>query len=283
MLIRRAFSLQNPATTIKQARHPFHSSSIYRMRLPYIPDPPPTSSEEEERIVAAVRARRAPRPLQALDLTLLHSPPVADGWNSFLGAIRTRTSLAQDIRELAISRVAVVNRAWYEWAHHAPLAVQGGIEEGLMDKVKVPEALRLGKGEGEGFTERQWATLVYADEMTRNVEVRDETFAVLKGLFTDQEVVEITATVAAYNCVSRFLVALDGKFLAFRGRRSADDVTDVGDSGREERTWSGCGGEALGEVLSCWSGKVCNAHGGQSSLSDTRRSGKMSLGRGMTV
>ncbi|KAH8911013.1 carboxymuconolactone decarboxylase [Coniochaeta sp. PMI_546] len=179
------------------------------MRLPYIPDPPPTSSEEEERIVAAVRARRAPRPLQALDLTLLHSPPVADGWNSFLGAIRTRTSLAQDIRELAISRVAVVNRAWYEWAHHAPLAVQGGIEEGLMDKVKVPEALRLGEGEGEGFTERQWATLVYADEMTRNVEVRDETFAVLKGLFTDQEVVEITATVAAYNCVSRFLVALD--------------------------------------------------------------------------
>ncbi|OIW28834.1 hypothetical protein CONLIGDRAFT_577262 [Coniochaeta ligniaria NRRL 30616] len=164
------------------------------MRLPYIPDPPPTSSPEEERIVSAVRARRAPRPLQALDLTLLHSPPVADGWNSFLGAVRTRTSLPQDIRELAISRVAVVNRAWYEWGHHAPLAVAGGIAEELMEK---------------GFTEKQWATLVYADEMTRNVEVRDETFAVLKGLFSDQEVVEITATVAAYNCVSRFLVALD--------------------------------------------------------------------------
>lgn len=179
------------------------------MRLPYIPDPPPTSSPEEERIVSAVRARRAPRPLQALDLTLLHSPPVADGWNSFLGAVRTRTTLPQDVRELAISRVAVVNRAWYEWAHHAPLAVEGGVGEELMERVKEPGELRIGQGEGKGFTEKQWAVLVYADEMTRNVEVRDETFKVLKGLFTDREVVEITATVAAYNCVSRFLVALD--------------------------------------------------------------------------
>ncbi|KAB5577654.1 AhpD-like protein [Coniochaeta sp. 2T2.1] len=179
------------------------------MRLPYIPDPPPTSSQEEERIVAAVRARRSPRPLQPLDLTLLHSPPVADGWNSFLGAIRTRTSLPHDIRELAISRVAVVNRAWYEWGHHAPLAVQGGVSEGLMEQVKVPEGLKFGEGQGEGFSEKQWACLVYADEMTRNVEVRDETFARVRELFSEREVVEITATVAAYNCVSRFLVALD--------------------------------------------------------------------------
>ena len=187
------------------------------MRLPYIPDPPPTSTEEEARIVAAVRARRAPRPLQPLDLTLLHSPPVADGWNSFLGAVRTRTTLAQDVRELAISRVAVVNRAWYEWAHHAPLAVQGGVGEGLMEQVKEPGLLKLdeGKGEGEGFTERQWVVLVYADEMTRNVEVSDGTFGRLRELFSEREVVEITATVAAYNCVSRFLVALDGEFLFF--------------------------------------------------------------------
>jgi alkylhydroperoxidase family enzyme len=184
------------------------------MRLPYVADPPPTSTAEEARIVAAVRARRAPRPLQPLDLALLHSPPVADGWNSFLGAIRTRTSLAQDIRELAISRVAVVNRAWYEWGHHAPLAVQGGVAEELMEKIKVPQQLRLDGDDGsrEGFSDKQWATLVYADEMTRNVEVSDGTFARLRELFSEREVVEITGTVAAYNCVSRFLVALDGEF-----------------------------------------------------------------------
>src|SRR6266566_8747847 len=102
------------------------------MRLPYIPDPPTPRDEAEAAIVRRIRARRAPRPLQPLDLALLHSPPVADGWNSFLGAVRTRMLLPDDIRELAVSRVAVVNRAWYEWGHHAPLAAAAGVsEEGL--------------------------------------------------------------------------------------------------------------------------------------------------------
>ena len=46
--------------------------------------------------------------------------------------------------------------------------------------------------------------------MTVGVQVSDEIFAGLRGFFPEErEVVEITATVAAYNCVSRFLVALD--------------------------------------------------------------------------
>jgi alkylhydroperoxidase family enzyme len=53
------------------------------------------------------------------------------------------------------------------------------------------------------------AVLSYTDAMTLSVTVRDEVFANLKKHFSDQEVVEITATIAAYNCVSRFLVALD--------------------------------------------------------------------------
>lgn len=45
--------------------------------------------------------------------------------------------------------------------------------------------------------------------MTLNVTVSDEIFAELKKHYNEREVVEITATIAAYNCVSRFLVALD--------------------------------------------------------------------------
>jgi len=51
--------------------------------------------------------------------------------------------------------------------------------------------------------------LAYADAMTIGVKVSDDIFAWLRKLFDDRETVEITATVAAYNCVSRFLVALD--------------------------------------------------------------------------
>ncbi|OTB16759.1 hypothetical protein K445DRAFT_317052 [Daldinia sp. EC12] len=186
------------------------------MRIPYVPNPPQPASEDEAAIISRIAARRAPRPLQPLDLALLHSPPVADGWNSFLGAIRTRTSLDARSREIAICRVAVCNGAWYEWDHHAPLAREAGVSEEGMGVVKrevlVPEG---GKGEAEaeglrtGLSEREWAVLRYADEMTRNVKVSEEVFEALRKVCSEREVVEVTATVAAYNCVSRFLVALD--------------------------------------------------------------------------
>ncbi|KAI9874931.1 MAG: hypothetical protein M1830_009104 [Pleopsidium flavum] len=178
------------------------------MRLPYVPDPPPVTSAPEQAIVSRIRSRRAPNPLQALDLTLLHSPPVADGWNSFLGAIRTRTSLPVDIREVAICRVAVLNQAWYEWMHHAPLASAGGVSDaGLRSLLETASV--GGDGDVEGLTEKQAAVKAYTDAMTKDVVVGEEVFARVKRLFSEREVVEITATVAAYNCVSRFLVALD--------------------------------------------------------------------------
>lgn len=53
------------------------------------------------------------------------------------------------------------------------------------------------------------AVLSYTDAMTLDVRVPDAVSAALKREFNDKEVVEITATIASYNCVSRFLVALD--------------------------------------------------------------------------
>jgi alkylhydroperoxidase family enzyme len=45
--------------------------------------------------------------------------------------------------------------------------------------------------------------------MTLDIRVPDDVFTNLKQHFSEQEVVELTATIAGYNCVSRFLVALD--------------------------------------------------------------------------
>ena len=70
------------------------------------------------------------------------------------------------------------------------------------DKVEV-------EAEKGGLSKEMWVVLAYTDQMTRGVEVDDEVMERLKECFTDKEVVELTATVAAYNCVSRFLVALD--------------------------------------------------------------------------
>lgn len=121
-----------------------------------------------------------------------------------------------------------MNQADYEWAHHVPLLREalGGERE---DEAAAVEAVKLrkawagwemdeeedGEARGEvgtrpgGLSERQCSVLAYADAMTIGIKVPDGVFQRLKVNFNEQEIVEITGTVAAYNCVSRFLVALD--------------------------------------------------------------------------
>lgn len=162
------------------------------MRVPYVPVPVPTASDAEAAIVSRIQARRAPRPLQPLDLALLHAPPIADGWNSFLGAVRTQSSLPEDVREIAISRIAVCNKAWYEWSHHAPLAVKGGVSEAGMEAIRQDA---LPSERPTELSDKLWAVVLYTEEMTRNVQVKDETFDRLRAFFGEKEIVEITATV----------------------------------------------------------------------------------------
>ena len=62
--------------------------------------------------------------------------------------------------------------------------------------------------DGTKLDDRHVATLVYAESMTKNVDVPDEVFVMVTENFSLQEIVELTATIAMYNGVSRFLVAL---------------------------------------------------------------------------
>jgi alkylhydroperoxidase family enzyme len=115
--------------------------------------------------------------------------------------------LPTSVRETAIARVAVLNKAWYEWESHTPiLRAAEGISSEHVDAVLNSVPRTVGKGIQD---EKHAAVLSYTDAMTLDVSVPDEVFAALKKHFSEQEVVEITATVATYNCVSRFLVALD--------------------------------------------------------------------------
>ncbi|KAA9162078.1 carboxymuconolactone decarboxylase family protein [Amycolatopsis acidicola] len=156
---------------------------------------------EGSEVADRIRARRGGR-LTALDGMLLHSPPFADGWNNLLGAIRGNSTLPGDIRELAILRVAELNGAEYEWSAHEPVAKEEGMTTDQL------AALRVG-GDTGALDARQRATVAYTDAMTREIAVGDELFGALGEHFDEQQVVELTVTVGAYNMVSRFLVALE--------------------------------------------------------------------------
>jgi alkylhydroperoxidase family enzyme len=131
---------------------------------------------------------------------LLQSPPVAEGWLGFLTAIRQKCQLSGRARELAIMRVAVLNGADYEFKSHTPFALQEGIDAAQI------EALR--EGRLEAFEGADRSVLAYCDSMTRDIRVPEPVFAAVKAHFSEREVVELTATIAAYNLVSRFLEAL---------------------------------------------------------------------------
>ena len=131
---------------------------------------------------------------------LIHSPPVAEGWLAFLTAIRQNCSLSARIRELAIMRIAVINGADYEFHAHTPFALAEGITEHQIDSLR--------EGRDDLFNEVERAVLTYTDSMTREIHVPQATFDAVKTHFNDRELVELTATIGAYNLVSRFLEAM---------------------------------------------------------------------------
>ena len=131
---------------------------------------------------------------------LLHSPPVAEGWLAFLTAIRQQCQLSGRDRELVILRIAVINGADYEFRAHVPFALKEGITQAQI------EALR--EGRADAFDPRERDVLAYCDSMTREIHVPDAVFQAVRPHFTERELGELTATIAAYTLVSRFLEAL---------------------------------------------------------------------------
>ena len=138
---------------------------------------------------------------------LLHSPALAAGWNAYLGAVRTQLSLGAKPRELAICAVAAFNGAEFEVTHHVPLLLQAGGTQAQADALR---DLARAAANASLFDADERAVLQLTLEMTRDVAVKDATFSGASAAVGDaQKTVELIATIAAYNMVSRFLVALD--------------------------------------------------------------------------
>jgi 4-carboxymuconolactone decarboxylase len=168
------------------------------MRIePIAPGSRPELAQQEARITAA-RGR-----VSLLYQVLLNSPPLADGWEQMLSAVRNRNSLPAALREAVILRVAMLNGAPYEFDAHAPIAMAAGLSQATVDAIAAGAPVA-----GGPFTADEALVLELTDAMTRNIEVPDALFARVRERFAGQQLVDVVATVAAYNMVSRFLVAL---------------------------------------------------------------------------
>jgi AhpD family alkylhydroperoxidase len=178
------------------------------MRLQYTPNPPEFTNPEHQEILSRVLARRGGQ-LVPLDRTLLHAQSVTAGFGAFVVAIRTQTSLPDDVREMIFCRVAALNKCWYEWDIHAPLALAAGLGEDALRAVREAEPAN-GNKDRDGLNDCQRAVMAFADAIALNGRIPDEVFRSVKEYFGgSQEMVELVATVTGFIMVSKFCVALE--------------------------------------------------------------------------
>ncbi len=90
-----------------------------------VPPVVPGTRAELSAIESSIKAQRGDSSL--LYQVLLNSAPLADGWEKMLSAVRNRSSVPADIREMLILRVAILNRAPFEFKVHALVARKVGV------------------------------------------------------------------------------------------------------------------------------------------------------------
>ncbi|MGI4778594.1 MAG: carboxymuconolactone decarboxylase family protein [Janthinobacterium lividum] len=168
------------------------------MRIPPVETAIHPELADLEATIARQRGRVSP-----LYQVLLNSPPMAHGWEQLLTAVRRNSTLPGAARELVILRVAVLNRARYEYDAHVPIALKEGASQAAIDALADAGSIGVGLSEGEHLL------IELTDVMTRDIEVPEALYARVATAFSRQQVVDAMVTIGAYNMVSRFLVALD--------------------------------------------------------------------------
>jgi len=152
-------------------------------------------------LIGKLRGARGGRLLNIYRM-MLHSPALAGAWFELNSAVRFRTEVGGQERELAVMRVAILNGVDYIVQAHATVyALEEGLTPAQVDALAAWDLSDL-------FTRKQRALLAYVDAMTRDIEVPDGVFAELRAHYSERQTVELTMLIGAYNMHTRVLQAL---------------------------------------------------------------------------
>lgn len=133
---------------------------------------------------------------------LLYSPQIADGFRALGGGILHGSELDRADRELAISRTAQILGGKHVFGSHSQSAIRFGVAE---EKI----AALANWASSDVFSERDRAILAYTDALICDGSVPDDVFAALSALLPERQVVELTASIAYYTAISKFMIAFE--------------------------------------------------------------------------
>lgn len=166
-------------------------------RLPPL-DPETLTSRQREVYQAILGSARhsVEGPLRAW----LASPDLADRAQSLGLKCRFGSSLAGSLSELAILTVAAHWRSEFEWHAHAPLALQAGLSDAVI------EALRVGSA--PPFANDAEAIVhAFAAELLTQHTVSEPTFDAARTRFKDEGMVDLVGILGYYTLIAMTIAA----------------------------------------------------------------------------
>ena len=134
--------------------------------------------------------------------SLANAPVLLDAFLSYANAMRDSSLLSPKLRELAILSVGHATGSEYEIAHHQSHGRKAGLTDEQLAAVADGTSTEL-------FTDAERAVIALACESTLNVDVSDASWAAAAKHLDDQQMVELTLTIAWYNSGVRIMGLLD--------------------------------------------------------------------------
>ncbi|HKD70368.1 MAG TPA: carboxymuconolactone decarboxylase family protein [Candidatus Binataceae bacterium] len=133
---------------------------------------------------------------------LANAPALLPKFSAMGGALLAGQGLDPKLRELALEAVGIASGCEYEYVHHWNIALaRAGVPREQLAHIRDYETSPL-------FNAGERAVIRYALEVTRDVRVSDGTFAAVRELLGDPQLMELVLVVAFYNMVVRILEPL---------------------------------------------------------------------------
>ena len=126
---------------------------------------------------------------------LVNSPDAARAFSGLGDFIRFGSKLDPRLRELAILQVGWLARSPYEWSHHVKIGHDFGVTD---DDIRA--LIDDTAGKPTQLDAMAKSVLLAAREMTSDGAMSDDTFATLQSALGNEQVVDLTVTIAFLQC-----------------------------------------------------------------------------------
>lgn len=132
--------------------------------------------------------------------SLSHAPAGLDAFARYGEYVRYGTELPGRVRELSVLALAAGNQ--YAWSHHHPPALKAGVTQQELDSLESGGALSA------TITAPEKAAIRYAREFGHGGKVTDETFAEVKGHFSERQITDLTLLCGYFMALGSTINAL---------------------------------------------------------------------------